>query len=921
MNPANVALTNGTRIGPYEIVGALGQGGMGDVYRGRDERLGRDVAIKALPARAADDPDLVARFRREAQLLASLNHPHIAAIYGLEDGPPAAGGTRSQFIVLELAEGGTLADRIAGRTASGRRAAPQAIALDQALALARQVADALEAAHEKGIVHRDLKPNNIALTAAGGVKVLDFGLAKALTPDSEAATELGATQVGTVLGTIAYMSPEQTRGQRVDKRTDIWAFGCVLFEMLSGRQAFAGASASDVAAAILDREPDWRALPATTPARITWLIRRCLEKDPKQRLHDIADARIEIEGVLSRGGDTDPRVADPGRPNASRWPRGRELTAWIAAALAILALLASYVLGRRQSATDGPGADTSTINSAILLPEGLSVATDSPPGRFALSPNGRQLAVVASKDGGPNMLWVRPLDSSTALQLPGTEGAAFPFWSPDSRRIAFLAQRKLKHIEVATGRMLTLCDAEFGATGSWNQDDVILFTPKGSAPIHRISASGGTASAVTSLDATRGEVQHSFPFFLPDGQHFLYFTVGTKTGGMIEPGGISVGSLDGRTPPSRILEQGSNAKYASQQVIFMRQDTLVSQPFDPKTLRVSGELRPLVEQVQIAGSASTGTSGAYSVSETGVLAYQTGVGIRSQLVWVNRRGIKTGNLGDAADYADVVLSPDQSRLATSVLDPAVNTRDIWIYDVARGIRTRLTFEPSDDFAPTWSPDGKELIFSSHRTGGTISLFRRPSEASGQEQPVVADALGLGKFATDWSRDGKYLLYIGGSGIIARSDLWVAVLSGDKTAFPFQDTQFVESNGRFSPDGKWIAYMSREEGRPEVFVRPFGRPGPPQRISNGGGWPRWRRDGKEIVYLSLDNKLMSVPVSGDGSVFQPGTARPLFAVQLRPITRLDAYPYDMSDDGERFLLNGFVEAAPAIGITLVVNWAR
>ena len=824
--------------------------------------------------------------------------------------------------MLELAEGGTLADRIAGRTSSASGRSPGGpIGLEDALRIARQIVDALEAAHEKGIVHRDLKPNNIALTESGSVKVLDFGLAKAMVPEPEAATVLDATAAGTVLGTVAYMSPEQARGQRVDKRTDIWAFGCVLFEMLTGRQAFGGASASDVIAAVLGREPDWRGLPSTTPVRIEWLLRRCLEKDQRQRLHDIADARIEIDGVLTRSPDSDARFAGPQGPRTIRRLHGRELAAWLTAGLALLALITLYIVG--SGASDGAAAGVRRYQSSMVLPDGLRVSTDSPPGRFALSPNGRQLVIVASKDAGKKMLWIRPLDSSAALPLPGTEGAAFPFWSPDSSKIAFLADTQLKHIEVATGTIMKVCDAvTFGATGSWNRDDVILFTPKGDAPIHRVSASGGTPSPVTSLDAARGEVQHSFPFFLPDGQHFLFFTVGTRSGGMVGPGGIYVSSLDGRSAPVQVVEDGSNAKYGSGRLIFMRRGTLVSQPFDPNALRASGEPQPIVEQVQVAGSASTGMSGAYSVSENGVLTYQTGVVIRSQLAWFDRKSTRTGNFGDEADYADVVLSPDESRVATSILDPAINTRDIWTYDVASGTRTRFTFDPSDDFAPTWSHDGKDLVFSSLRTGGSITMFRRAADGSGKEAPIAADGLGLGKFATHFSHDGQFLLYIGGGGIIGRSDLWVAVPSGDRQAFPFVETEFVESHGRFSPDGRWIAYMSRESGQSEVFVRPFNRAGPAKRVSDvgGGGWPRWRHDGKEIVYLALDNKLMSVAVDGEGAVLKAEAPRSLFPAPLRPITRLDAYPYDIDAGAQRFLLNTFVEAAPTSAITLVVNWS-
>jgi len=722
------------------------------------------------------------------------------------------------------------------------------------------------------------------------------------------------------------MSPEQARGKPVDKRTDIWAFGCVLYEMLTGRLAFSGETVSDSVAAILSREPDWLALPAETPESVRRLLRRSLEKDPKRRVHDIADARIELEETLAQPSASSQLMpTDRSAPIATNGAsaRARVRLAWITGTLSVIAIVAALALWR-VGTLGRPAVDARVYRSSIVLPEGTQIPADrgsanlSPAGRFALSPDGRRIALVARRAAtGSPLLWVRSLDAGVAQSLAGTEGATYPFWSPDSRFIAFLAQGKLKKIDIGGGAPLTLCDASIGATGAWNRDDVILFTPKGGSPIYRVSASGSTPSPVTTFDTASGDTQHWFPFFLPDGRHFLYSTLGSKRAGATDPRGVYIGSLDPKETSTLLLQDGSNAKYAEGYLIFLRGSTLMARPFDANRRALSGEAEPLAEQVQTTSGSVTGAAGAFTVSETGVLAYQTGSSVvRSQLVWFDRGGKQIGQLGDQADYADVELSPDGQRVAVSVLDPAQGTRDLWLYDVKRELRTRFTFDSANEFEAIWSPDGTRLAFA--RSKASVDLYQKPSSGSGSEDALLEG--GLGKFPSDWSRDGQFILYVAGGAAIARSDLLVLPLFGDKKPFPFLESSFIETRGRFSPDGRWIAYASDESGQLEIYVARFPEPGERRRVSTAGGlWPRWRRDGQAIVYLASNNTLAAATVNGEGANFEVGAVRTLFAVHPRPMVSLGDYPYDVSADGQRFLINTLVDETASAAITLVVNW--
>jgi Tol biopolymer transport system component len=883
-----VALAPGTRLGQYEIIAAIGAGGMGEVFRAHDTKLNRDVALKFLPDTVASDPDRLMRFTREAQALAALNHPNIGAIYGIEDASPAL-----HALVLELVDGQTLTDRIA------RGPLP----LSEALSIAKQIALALEAAHEHGIVHRDLKPANIKLRPDGAVKVLDFGLAKLTARDQadSSASELsnsptataGMTRVGTVLGTAAYMSPEQARGLAVDRRTDIWAFGCVLYEMLTGRSAFAGETVADTIAKILEREPGWNAWPVNVPPSIRALVQRCLERDRTQRIADITTAQFVMSDLASTAvmGMT---------PAMARSTNRRTVLAIVSFVSAAVIVIGAVAYLRREPP------DVRVYRSTVLA----TLAPDPNVAPIlALSPDGRRLAFIGSDTNGNNLVNVRALDGLAALPLPGTEGAQTVFWSPDGRFLAFVAGNKLKTIDASgSGSTLILCDALTSLAGSWSRDDVILFTPTADSPLFRVSSAGGKPSRVTALDTKAGETAHVNPFFLPDGRHFLYQA--QASGGV--PQGIYVGSLDS-AERTRLLDGGSNIEYARGALLFLRGTTLMAQSFDASRRTLSGEAMPLADRVQISEVSANLRTGTFSVSETGVLVYRADVSGGSDLVWFDRAGREVGRLGDRAKYLDVVLAPDGAQAAVSVMEPGTATRDVWIYDISRGLRNRLTFDPEDDLDAKWSPDSSRVVFGSRRRGH-MDLFVKTATGAGSEQLLWAD--NLDKYAQSWSPDGRFLLYVTVGGPTGQ-DLWVLPLSGnERRPFAFLPAPFNKGTGQFSPDGRWVAFRSNETGRFEVYVAPFPGPGGKWQISTTGGTlPRWRRDGKEIFYVAPGNTLMAAPVVVEDGRVEVGSVQKLF--QVRPVT--PRYYYDVSADGQRFLVNTAVESSVSVPITLVVNW--
>jgi len=899
--PALDAPARPNRIGQYDIIDVLGAGGMGEVYRAYDSRLHREVAIKVLPEAVARDPDRRARFEREARILASLNHPHIAQVYGLED----AGGTPA--LVMELVESQTLAQQIAD-------AAAATLPLTAILTVARQIADGLDAAHEKGIIHRDLKPSNIALTSGGQVKILDFGIAKSL--GHAGAGDAAGTHPGMILGTPAYMSPEQARGLAIDKRTDIWAFGCVLYELLSGRRPFGGATASDNLAAVLERDPDWTCLRPDTPPAIRSLLRHCLDKDPKRRLRDIADARLAIDEALNQP------VSDTVRPaTASIDPTPRRPSAWLLLALAgfgIAAAGGAAIWFARVS----PSTTNRTVVASVVLPGGLHLGGVDPQARaaelkFAVSPDGRRLAIVATDDSGRVKLWLRDLDSSAFRPLPDTDEASFPFWSPDSEHIGFIAAGKLKRIRAAGGESMTVSATAF-RTSAWSREGVILFTPAASSALYRVPASGGNATPVTTLDKAGGEIHHSYPSFLPDHRHFLYFSIGTRNGAN-DPRGIFLGSLDGAAPVL-LLPGVTYARFANGRLLFLRNGTLMAQPFDTERLEAVGAPYAVVEQVKETNTGATGVTGAFSVSDSGVLAYQSASAIASQLVWFDRTGRQIAAAGTPpADYGDVALSADGTRLVVSVANPAFSNQDLWLYDVQSGRGERFTFDAADEFAPVWSPDGARVLFSAMRNG-SVDLYVKEVSGLSNPRPLAVDTLGLGRFAADWSRDDRFIMYIGGGRAIARSDLWVASPTSDPQARALLDSPFLETQGRFAPAGGWFIYTSNETGKFEVYIDRFPQRGAKRLVSaGGGGWGRWTRGGREILYLAPNNQLMAVEVQGVGDRLDVGQPRPLFTLRARATARLDAYPYDISADGQRVVVNALVDDPTSASITVMFDW--
>ncbi|HXW61947.1 MAG TPA: protein kinase [Candidatus Acidoferrales bacterium] len=878
----------GTKVGPYEITGAIGAGGMGEVYRAHDPKLGRDVAIKVLPEAFARDAERLARFQREAKVLASLSHPNIATIYGLED----SGSTRA--LVMELVEGPTLADRI--------KAGP--IPVDEAVRIARQIADALEYAHERGIIHRDLKPANVKVTNDDAVKVLDFGLAKALEGDpssidiSTSPTISGmATMQGVLLGTAAYMSPEQAKAKSVDRRADIWAFGCVLYEMLTGKQAFTGETVTDTLASIIKEEPDWKLLPSATPMRLRVLLQRCVQKDPKQRLRDIGDARISLDEVLSGATDQGSAAAASVRERL-----------FVAAAIScLLAAIVFAVLYWRRAPEKAR-----VVRSYIkAMPNASFLVLTPQQGGFAISPDGLRLAYVAQNADGKVLLWVRPLDSVEAQALAGTEDASFPFWSPDSHYIGFFASGKLKKIESSGSPPMTLCDAPNPRGGAWNQDGVILFTPNLNVPLYRVSASGGTPIPVTSLDPGKGVTTNRWPQFLPDGRHFIYVAGTPLTPKENPTNAILLGSLDSKEV-KLLLHTHASAEYVLGHILFLRQSTLMAQPFDLKRMDLTGEAFPIADPVQ---EMELTLKSMFSASDYGLLAYLEGTSSASrELVWLDRSGKKVGEVPGADTYMVPRISPDGKRVLYTLVSPWY---EVWTYDVALGVKTRLTFGNSSgraSLSPLWSPDGRRIAYMSLHSG-KFGFYQKAADGSGNEETLLEENESV-KYLTDWSPDGKFLAFQQAPQGI--NGVWMLPFAGDRKPSPFvAQSQFTAFVSVFSPNGKWLAYCSTESGEQKVYVVPFPGPGGKWQVSPGGGcYPRWRRDGKELFYLSPDNRVMAAEVKTDGSSFGIDAVKPLF--ETRVYSSIEGGGYDVAADGQRFIIC-HEPGQPNVVITLVANW--
>jgi serine/threonine protein kinase/Tol biopolymer transport system component len=845
---------------------------MGVVYRAHDTKLGRDVAIKALPDAFANDPDRLQRFQREAQVLASLNHPNIAQIYGLEE------SDKTRCIVMELVEGQTLQERL--------KRGP--IPIDEALPMAAQIATALEAAHERGIIHRDLKPANIKLTPDGKVKVLDFGLAKAFQEEHEPSlsnspTLIGASAPGVILGTAAYMSPEQARGKEADRSSDIWAFGCVLYEMLTGHAVFEGETIGEILAGVFKAEPDWQRLPANTSEAIRRLLRRCLQKDRSERLKSADDARIEIKEAMSA-----PAIVAPPDATPVRQPR----LAWIVSMIAILAFASLAIVHFRER----PAADPPEMRLEITTP------STTAPLEFALSPDGRYIVFVAS-GGGPQRLWLRALDKTEAQPMVGTEDADYPFWSANSRSIGFTAGSKLKRIDIAGGAPQALANTGNIRSGAWNADGTILFNAS-FGPLLRIAASsGGEPAPATRLDPQH--LSHVTPQFLPDGRHFLFYALGSA-----EASGIYLGSLDGGEPKMLAAADDAGAYLPSGMIVFIRHATLIAQHLDLGRGELTGDPFRLADSV---GSNNSGLGG-FSVSANGSIAYRGGGGIH-QLKWFDRTGKA---LGDASEpdantllYPD--LSPDGKHVAFQL--SIQNNIDVYLRDLVRGSMRRFTFDPATDTSPVWSPDGTRIAFVSSRKG-PYNLYMKASSGAGTEELLLGTP--NNQYTQDWSKDGRFLLYSEGDPKTSR-DLWALPLTGnDRKPIVVAKTRFEELNGQFSPDGRWVAYETNEFRQFEIVVQPFPEPSTKWQVSKGGGTqPRWRADGKELYFVAPDGKLMAASITSTGSTLVAGTPVALFPAALAPGLGTNRQEYAVSSDG-RFLINQPVESS-APPITLILHW--
>ncbi len=907
-----MALPPGTRLGVYEVTAQIGAGGMGEVYKARDTRLDRTVAIKILPEILAADPQFRERFDREARALSRFTHPNICTLYDVGEQAGTA------FLVMELLDGETLEDRCARASAKG-----SGLPLDDALRIAIQMADALAAAHRQGIVHRDLKPGNIFLARSSGAsappvaKLLDFGLARtapALTVNTATLMPTtpphAMTAQGTILGTFQYMAPEQVEGGEADARSDIFAFGSVLYEMLTGRKAFEGKTQTNLIAAILERDPPpLTSVPPLAPPLVDSIVRKCLAKNPDDRWQSASDLgsalRWAAEGANAGTSGASGVVVTP-RTGARRVARGALVAVGILGAIAI-----AFVIGGRYIST--VAAPAALMRFEVQPPADVTL-TPSPfasAAQLALSPDGRRLAFVAARRRAASQLWIRPLDSVETQPLPGTEGASFPFWSPDSRFLAFFADGKLKKIDTSDGVPQVLCNAAAGRGGAWNPDGIIVFTGQVNSPMSRVSASGGVVTAGTTFDADQAVFAHYWPQFLPDGRHFLYYQRSSKP----EYQGVYVTALDSSSS-TRILESEGMAVYASGRLLFVRHGTLFAQAFDDRVLQTSGDPVRLADHVGYWATAFG--YAAVTVSPAGVVAHGPSLGLTTSLRWHDRSGGSTGTPFAPAQYSSPRLSPDQQSVVVAMTDVATAQPDLWVLGLARGTTSRLTTDPTADWFPVWSADGGRLLFGSTRTGFP-TIFQK-AVGGGPEEPAAEGVVSAATptYPNDVSGDGRFLLSM--QQTPRGYDLGLLMLAGERKASTFLSTPSDEVQGRFSPNTRWVAYASNESGRFEVYVRPFPAASGQTPISIAGGMqPEWRRDGKELFYISADSKLTAVPVTTDGATFSAGTPHALFDVEApEPIA---PYPtdYAVTADGQRFLVNTVVDQPTRPALTVILNW--
>jgi Tol biopolymer transport system component len=890
-----MTLPPGTRVGAYEVLAFVGAGGMGQVYRVRDERLQRTVALKILSPDLAGQPERLRQFHREALALAALNHPNIAHVYGIESAA-LPDGTPADALIMEFVQGETLQARIARGALRWPAAAP----------LVAQLIDALDASHSAGIVHRDLKPGNICVTDDGAVKVIDFGLAKpTATMLADSDTQSATVGDAPIVGTVRYMSPEQARGGMADKRTDIWAFGCVVFELLTGRPAFAGATWTDTIVQIVEKEPDWSALPPATPAGVVSLLRHCLAKEPKGRLRDIGDARLALA-------QTDGEPANAEKASARRIHGAGWLVVSGLAALAAVAIAAAVLATRRPEGV--PAAVRFTIDpppsATFATPEGggTGIAT-----QVAVSPDGRFITFVASDAAGAR-LWLRPIATAEASPLAGTEGGAFPFWSADSRHIGFFAAGKLKRIAAAGGPPIVVADAPAGRGGTWNRDNVIVFTPTTSGVLRRVPAGGGTATDITMLDQEYGETNHRFPYFLPDGQHFVFAAVVGTCCPAARPGRLRIGSL-ADTATTVLIEQESSAIFASGHLLFSSQPSgaLLARPFDAATGTFTGDAFPVAQDVASEGSRYISVS----ASDTGLLVFVPGGYAQrpSQLTWFDRAGQALATIGEPDRIAALSLSSDERRVVVAAgMDAG---RDLFIVDVDSGTRTRFTFDLDLEVSALWSPDDRWVAFGSSRSGQQF-LRRKLASGTADAETLVEDRTRM-RPAT-WSPDGRHLLYVRVSGTAFNTDVWRVPVGDGGEPTPVLQGQAVESEAKLSPDGRWLAYQQTDlAGTPGgIYAQPYPATGGVFQVSAGGAYqPVWSRDGRELFYVGIDGRLMAARVDTSDGLRVVGRESLFVIPILGPGAAGDQYA--ATRDGRRFLVNRAQQMTRTTPLTVVLNW--
>ncbi len=920
-------LSAGTRLGSYEIVGPLGAGGMGEVYRARDTKLDRDVALKILPQSFAHDPDRLTRFEREAKTLAALNHAHIAQIYGLEQ------SSTGSALVMELVDGEDLSARIALGS----------IPLDEALPIARQIAEALETAHESGIVHRDLKPANIKVRTDGMVKVLDFGLAKlavaaplgvtnAFGPtappsgpeaasaktrgtsaghgwraEADAMTSPAMTMQGMILGTAAYMSPEQAKAKPVDSRADIWAFGCVLFEMLTGRRAFEGEDVTDTIAAVVSKEPDWSQLPPSTPPSVELLLRRCLEKNPKQRLPHIGVARLDL---------------DPSSAMVQREPlprRGARPRRWMIAGIPIvlaIGLAAGWWAASRLRTTAAPPAYRASL---VFLPQEATLAQIAPTTRFAISPDGTQLAFVGTT-AGVNRLWLRSLNELTARQLADLRPGGFaPFWSSDGKHVAFFSNGQLLQVDVAGGTPTVIAESSTFrqqlTPGAWNSDGTVVVTHGGR--LARVSSSGGTLEPLTTLDTAAGETLHAYPHFLPDGQHLLYTAYKGLT-----PAAVYAIRLDRPAERQKVMAGGSNVQYANGALLYMRGNSLVAQPFDLSRRAISGEPAVIVDNVLVNVAINFG--GAFSASQTGVLVHQATGGAQgadapfasTALVWRTTSGTAQTLSDETGTFRHLAIAPDGRHALLTKLD-TLGHSDLWTIDLTRGgVRTRvpLTLPVNQLSGAVWTGDGAAFVVNLARDQA-LDLYRKRNDSTSAEELLLADD--RSKIPQSISRDGRFLLYRTVS-TETGGDIWVLPLDPPRNPVPFVNTPYFEQFAQFSPDGKWVAFASDDSGSTEIYARAFPGGQTQVRVSaSGGDVPRWSRDGSQLFFYN-NGKMMAANVRSTAATLDITSVTPLF--DCRPPEGFRRMFYDVMPDGRFLMMTPTADALPT-SLTLTVNWPQ